>query len=259
MKKFFTLFTLMTLIALGAQAQKQVYTVFENGTLTFYYDDQMDTRSGIKEVYDPVNDPYANRLDGYNLDVLKAVVDASLEEWEPMSLFKMFSSYNYSLINLASIEGLEHLNTTNVTTMEAMFYDCRSLTTLDLSTFDAPNVQVTWAMFLNCQNLTTIYCNYDFTQNNMDYMASSQMFESCFKLVGDQGTAHEDMTSNQDNVDYARPDGGIENPGYFSQKPTEGIENIQPSVVSTQKVFRDGQLYIMYNGTTYNVQGLKVK
>ena len=160
---------------------------------------------------------------------------------------------------MASIEGLEHLNTTNVTTMEAMFYDCRSLTTLDLSSFDAPNVQVTWAMFLNCQNLTTIYCNYDFTQNNMDHMASSQMFESCYKLVGDQGTAHEDMTHNNDDVDYARPDGGIENPGYFSQKPTEGIENIQPSVVSTQKFLRDGQLLIERDGKTYTITGQKVR
>ena len=261
MKKIYLFFALMMATLFCAQAQKKVYTVFENGTLTYYYDDQMDYRSGTKEVYDPVNDPYANRLDGYNLDVLKAVVDASLEEWEPTSLYRMFSSYNYSLINLASIEGLEHLNTTNVTTMEAMFYNCRALTTLDLSSFDASNVQVTWAMFMYCQNLTTIYCNYDFTQNDMDYMASCQMFESCYKLVGGQGTAHEDMTYNQDAVDYARPDEGPDSdaPGYFSKKEATGIESNQPSVVSSQKILRDGQVLIQRDEKVYTVTGVEVK
>ena len=40
-----------------------------------------------------------------------------------------------------------------------------------------------------------------------------------------------------------------------------GVESIQPSDRSDliQKVIRDGQLYLMYNGTMYNVQGVEVK
>ncbi|MBO4249849.1 MAG: Ig-like domain-containing protein [Paludibacteraceae bacterium] len=40
--------------------------------------------------------------------------------------------------------------------------------------------------------------------------------------------------------------------------PATGVESIQPSTISIQKVLRDGQLYLMYNGTMYNVQGQKI-
>ena len=43
------------------------------------------------------------------------------------------------------------------------------------------------------------------------------------------------------------------------KKEEQGLESIQPSAVSIQKVLRDGQLYLIYNGTTYNVQGQEVK
>lgn len=38
-----------------------------------------------------------------------------------------------------------------------------------------------------------------------------------------------------------------------------GMESIQSSEVRSQKVIEDGQLYILYNGTKYDVQGKKVK
>ncbi len=42
-------------------------------------------------------------------------------------------------------------------------------------------------------------------------------------------------------------------------EPTQGIENIQPSEVRTQKVIRDGQVLIIRNGVVYNAQGAIVK
>ena len=38
-----------------------------------------------------------------------------------------------------------------------------------------------------------------------------------------------------------------------------GMESVQTSDVRSQKILRDGQLYLMYKGTMYNVQGAKVK
>lgn len=43
------------------------------------------------------------------------------------------------------------------------------------------------------------------------------------------------------------------------KKKEQGLESVQPSAISIQKVLRDGQLYILYNETMYNVQGQKVK
>ena len=45
----------------------------------------------------------------------------------------------------------------------------------------------------------------------------------------------------------------------FADVDTSDIENVQRDNVQGTKVLRDGQLYIMYNGTKYNVQGVRVE
>ena len=47
-----------------------------------------------------------------------------------------------------------------------------------------------------------------------------------------------------------------EDPDYI---PEQGIENIQPSDVRSQKVIENGVLYLIHNGAKYNIQGLRVK
>lgn len=42
-------------------------------------------------------------------------------------------------------------------------------------------------------------------------------------------------------------------------KSATGIESVQYSAFSGQKILRNGQLYIQYNGQMYNVQGIRVK
>ena len=37
------------------------------------------------------------------------------------------------------------------------------------------------------------------------------------------------------------------------------VPNVQSDKIQSTKVLCNGQLYIRYNGTTYNVQGVKVK
>jgi hypothetical protein len=37
-----------------------------------------------------------------------------------------------------------------------------------------------------------------------------------------------------------------------------GLESIQNSDVRSQKILRDGQLYLMYEGKMYDVQGKKI-
>ena len=92
MKKII-LFALGLMMTLGAQAQKQVYTVFNNGTLTYYYDDQMDTRQGIKEVYKPGS--ITPRFQDYCTEVKIGVIDASMKEAPLTSLKYMFYGNHY--------------------------------------------------------------------------------------------------------------------------------------------------------------------
>ena len=238
--------------AAGAKAPQQkagtaqVYTVFtEDGVLTFYYDDKMNSRSGkYKEVYNPLETKtLEHRFKAYNTQVTKAVIDESMKNYPYTSMLMLFQGGDpirgpwISLVNMTSIEGLENLNTSNVTDMEAMFAECKKLTTLDVSGLDVSNVtnmngmftrceslttldltgfdvsKVTgmYYMFASCKNLKTIYCNDDWSTSSV-LTFSTDMFLNCSSLKGGNGTAYRSSFADKT---YARPDKDGQ-PGYFT-------------------------------------------
>ena len=225
---------------------KEVYTEFDEstGTLTYYYDNKREKRTGPTELYDPINTPDAVRFTGYYANVLKAVIDPSMKNAPLTSLKNMFYGgvdilKPIYLTAMTTIEGLENLNTINVTTMrnmfggcyslatidlssfntakvtdmQGMFASCRSLTSIDVSTFDICNVTEMRTMFIDCPALTTIYCSNDWSTSTAQ---TDYMFYGCKSLVGGKGTVFD---SNVINATYARPDGGTSAPGYFTEKP----------------------------------------
>ena len=82
--------------------------------------------------------------------------------------------------NLTSIEGLENLNTSDVTSMDHMFYMCGQLRALDLSGFNTEKVENMQGMFSNCKNLETLNLS-SFKTNNLTNM--SEMFLECNKIA----------------------------------------------------------------------------
>lgn len=58
--------------------------------------------------------------------------------------------------DLGSLISVEYLNTSNVTDMNSMFYECTSLTSIDASNWDTSNVTNMELMFYNCCNLTSL-------------------------------------------------------------------------------------------------------
>lgn len=243
-------------VVLYDEDEQEVYTEFveSTGTLTYYYDDQREERTGVTELYDPINYPDAVRFAGYNKKVTKVAIDPSMKRANLTSFRNMsyggFDSETftmYTLSNVTAIEGLENLNTeivtdmnsmfqyplvtsidvssfntSNVTNMNGMFLGCNKLQTLDLTSFDVSKVKDMRMMFGSCYELTTIYCNDDWSQivppnNEMENMDNMYvMFSGCKKLVGGEGTPFD---SNVINGTYARLDGGTASPGYFSKKP----------------------------------------
>lgn len=85
-----------------------------------------------------------------------------------------------SCTNLTSIEGLENLNTSDVTSMDYMFYKCEQLRALDLSGFNTEKVENMQDMFSNCKNLETLNLS-SFKTNNLTNM--SEMFLECNKIA----------------------------------------------------------------------------
>jgi len=84
------------------------------------------------------------------------------------------------LTNLKSINYLEYLNTTNVTSMVGMFQGCSNLVVLDLSSFDTSKVESMSSMFINCQKLEEINLKSFNTSNVTDF---SYMFSNCTNLT----------------------------------------------------------------------------
>lgn len=85
----------------------------------------------------------------------------------------------YNCRKLTTINGVERMNTRNVTDMHNMFSCCNKLTTLDVSNFDTGNVTTMRQMFEACEMLTTLdVSNFD-TSNVTDM---SGMFNQCNAL-----------------------------------------------------------------------------
>ena len=171
-------------------------------TLTFYYDFNKSKRGD--HVFEIGNNDWSPYV------VYTVRIDQSMAEYHGLtSMQGMFSS----LYDVTEIEGIEYLNTENVTDMSNMFYECESLTSLDLTKFNTNQVTNMNGMFYSCNNLTTIYCNDNWAKDGLSDM---EMFNGCHNLVG--AVAFTD--SYIDDSSMANP-----NTGYFTWKRLRGDVN----------------------------------
>ena len=136
----------------------------------------------------------------------------------------MFYSNKLSSLDVTSFD------TSNVTTMNQMFGMCSYLTSLDLSNFKTSSVLDMEQMFWYCSELTTIIAGDEFVVEQVT--SSTNMFNSCSKLRGGKGTSLGTLTPKDKT--YARIDGGILNPGYFTQKQIS-IENLANYILTMSK------------------------
>ena len=139
-------------------------------TLTFRY-------KGVKpaEAYDlnvKSNNPGWN---AQRANIKKVVFDASFANARPTSCCLWFADCFY----LTEIEGIENLNTQNVTDMRDMFTCCYALTSLDVSNFNTQNVEDMTDMFLGCEKLSLLDLSNFNTERVKDM---SSMFSGCSTL-----------------------------------------------------------------------------
>ena len=162
-----------------------VHRSTDKTTLTFYYDTLRADRNGETwGIRDRKASSFLPAWTGERRSLLAcyrdspvftAVFDASFHDFCPTTTAEWF----YGLKSLKSIEGLEHLNTSQVTEMSSMFLNCQSLTSLDLTSFDTSQVMEMKEMFCGCGSLTTIYCNLSWSARHSD-----DMFSGCNSLRG---------------------------------------------------------------------------
>ena len=153
------------------------YAVFDEGTgaLTFKWNNSTSIPAGAYGLNVEYNDP---RWLEITVEIQKVVFDASFANARPTSCYHWFSACE----NLTTIEGIEYLNTENVTNMSDMFYHCSTLTSLDLSNFNTAKVTNMEEMFIGCSALTTIYVSDKFVTDKVTN--GRNMFSGCNKLIG---------------------------------------------------------------------------
>ena len=150
------------------------YVVYDNGTLTFYCDNQRSSRTGT--TYNLNEDTTNPDWLEHKVNVKKVVFDASFAEARPTTTYSWFDNCT----NLSDIQGMSYLNTSEVTRMEWMFRNCISLASIDLSGFNISNVGFIGGLFYGCSSLT----NLDLSSfNTSNVYSMSHMFTGCSNLA----------------------------------------------------------------------------
>ena len=159
-----------------AFAQKaESYAVFTKATNTLRFKHDTNKPNRAFALNDGENAP--GWYDKLNVNTIEKVIfDASFANARPTSCYKWFDGCK----NLTTIDGIEYLNTENVTNMSGMFRDCSALTTLNVSNFDTKNVTNMSGMFRDCSALTTLNVS-NFDTKNVTSM--SEMFYGCYALT----------------------------------------------------------------------------
>ena len=125
------------------------YAMFDNATETLTFSYKGLKPEGAYELNEGGNTPEWISKNSY---VKKVVFDASFANARPTSCYYWFRGCDM----LTQIEGIEHLNTEEVTDMSWMFMDCRGLTSLDVSHFNTQKVTNMEHMFNRCSGLTSL-------------------------------------------------------------------------------------------------------
>ena len=112
----------------------------------------------------------------HDTEISKVVFEASFANAKPTSCYAWFQDFK----NLTQIEGIENLNTANVTDMSYMFKNCSNLAKLDVTHFNTAKVTTMNSMFTRCSNLAELDVTH-FNTANVTNMY--EMFNGCSNLV----------------------------------------------------------------------------
>ena len=108
--------------------------------------------------------------------ITKVIVKANINYYKPVGLFNFFTSIISDSVVEASFKGS---NTSNVTNMSDMFWQCSGLTSLDVSGWDTSKVTNMNQMFHGCNKLETLDLS---GWDTSKVTTMNGMFNSCSKL-----------------------------------------------------------------------------
>ena len=149
---------------------------YADGTLTFYNSPKRTLGENEYGIYDGWATPDWVWQNPNVTNVTKVVFDPAFANARPTKCNEWFQNY----VNLTSIEGIEYLNTSQVTDMHNMFYNCYHLQTTDFSGFDTRKVKDMSNMFYNCGSLKSLDIS---NFNTSEVTDMRNMFYHCIGLT----------------------------------------------------------------------------
>ena len=149
---------------------------YADGTLTFFLASKETLGENEYGIYGGLGTPDWVWQNPNVTNVTKVVFDPAFANARPTNCNEWFQNY----VNLTSIEGIEYLNTSQVTDMHNMFYNCYHLQTTDFSGFDTRKVKDMSNMFYNCGSLKSLDIS-NFNTSEVTDMRS--MFYHCIGLT----------------------------------------------------------------------------
>ena len=156
----------------GVVAQEPYAVLSDDGqTVTFYYDTQKANRENVVDLY---ADWGGVNSSSYNA-AITAVFDASFADYRPTNASSWFANCH----DLSSINGIENLNTSEVTKIGCMFYGCSSLKNINVNSFNTARVTNMNGMFAYCSSLESLDLS-NFVTSNVENIEG--MFEGCSSL-----------------------------------------------------------------------------
>ena len=145
---------------------------YADGTLTFFLTSKETLGENEYELNSGKNLPEWVK---HTFSITKVVFDTSFANARPTSCYKWF----FWCEKLNQVEGIKNLNTKEVTDMADMFYECRDLSSLDVSGFNTEKVTDMSGMFYECISLKLL----DVAKfNTANVKSMSNMFYRCNNL-----------------------------------------------------------------------------
>ena len=149
---------------------------YADGTLTFFLTTKETLGENEYGIYGGLGTPDWVWQNPNVTNVTKVVFDPAFANARPTTCYAWFQGY----VNLTSIEGIEYLNTSQVTDMHNMFLNCYHLQTTDFSGFDTRKVKDMSYMFYNCGSLESL----DISNFNTSEVTNMRgMFYHCIGLT----------------------------------------------------------------------------
>lgn len=180
------------------EEKREPYYVWNltDSTTTFYYDGMRQKRNG-QYIF--------NERCYCSYESVKVIFDSSFSNYYPKGF--QFNDHASNPSKLKSIENINYLNTDSITSMAYMFRNCKSLTSLDLSSFNTSKVLYMNNMFSGSSSLTSLDLT-SFDTSNVTNMKG--MFYGCSSLTSlDLSSFDTSNVTEMGDANYRRYDIGM--------------------------------------------------